>query len=287
MLKLSLPVVVLLLLLLSSTRLNAFVVIPTAQQPQQQTRLQTTTQLHAASIMIAEDRIKGAGAGLPLHPAGERQLFGPAVQGKLEGTNALNDRIHQGASYHYLAPEAVTATVDAAGADAEAPPAVVVLDDAQHWLEDIGVPVNTVKPTNPVQATVLGRASLITDDAPGDIQHIVLKLPEGMHYVEGQSLSVIPPGLLDTTTTTTTTTTKPHKPRLYSIASTRYGDLLDGQTVSLCVRRAVYTDPATGQVDDSKKGVCSNFLCDCQPGDIVQVAGPVGKTSKCTQKKYI
>jgi hypothetical protein len=58
--------------------------------------------------------------------------------------------------------------------------------EAQAWLEDIGVPQNFAKPTAPVAATVFGRATLITDEAPGDIQHIVLKLPEGYHYVEGQ-----------------------------------------------------------------------------------------------------
>ena len=71
---------------------------------------------------------------------------------------------------------------------------------------------------------------------------------------------------------------KSHKPRLYSIASTRYGDLLDGKTVCLCVRRAQYTDPVTGMVDPAKQGVCSNFLCDALPGTKVQVAGPIGKT---------
>jgi ferredoxin--NADP+ reductase len=73
-------------------------------------------------------------------------------------------------------------------------------------------------------------------------------------------------------------TQKPLAPRLYSIASTRYGDTLDGTTVSLCVRRAEYHDPVTGLVDPAKKGVCSNFLCDAPPGTIVSVAGPVGKT---------
>jgi ferredoxin--NADP+ reductase len=39
----------------------------------------------------------------------------------------------------------------------------------------------------------------------------------------------------------------PHGTRLYSIASSRYGDSFDGKTTSLCVRRAVYTDPETGK----------------------------------------
>ena len=57
----------------------------------------------------------------------------------------------------------------------------------------------------------------------------------------------------------------PHNVRLYSIASTRYGDFFDGKAASLCVRRAVYYDPETGKEDPSKNGVCSNFLCDSNP----------------------
>ena len=44
------------------------------------------------------------------------------------------------------------------------------------------------------------------------------------------------------------------------------------------MRRAEYVDPVTGQVDPTKAGVCSNFLCNIQPGEQVQVAGPVGKS---------
>jgi len=69
-----------------------------------------------------------------------------------------------------------------------------------------------------------------------------------------------------------------HSPRLYSIASTRYGDALDGNTISLCVRRAEYYDPSTGLIDPTKKGACSNMLCDALPGTEFSVAGPVGKT---------
>lgn len=65
----------------------------------------------------------------------------------------------------------------------------------------------------------------------------------------------------------------PHNVRLYSIASTRYGDKFDGKTASFCVRRAVYYDPETGKEDPSKNGVCSNFLCDSKPGDKVKITG--------------
>lgn len=65
----------------------------------------------------------------------------------------------------------------------------------------------------------------------------------------------------------------PHGTRLYSIASSRYGDAFDGQTASLCVRRAVYVDPETGKEDPAKKGLCSNFLCDATPGTEIMMTG--------------
>jgi ferredoxin--NADP+ reductase len=222
--------------------------------------------LGTSSTSLANDlqaRVKSAGCGISVYPAGDRRVFDPAFEGLLQGTGECDERISKGASYQYLSPQSQSSV-------AVEPPVGTEIQDAQHWLEDIGLPQNTYKPKSPTQATVLGRARLISEDAPGDIEHVVLSLPEGMHYVEGQSLSVIPPG--------TDAKGKPNKPRLYSIASTRYGDLLDGRTVSLCVRRAEYYDPATGLIDPSKKGVCSDFLCNSQPGDVVSVAGPIGKT---------
>lgn len=190
-------------------------------------------------------------------PAGDFNLFDPTVQGKL---TSCKERIDSGITYEYLA--ATTPGFE----DVVIPER---LDVAQCFLEDItGEPF--AKATAPAMATVLGRVPLITAEAPGDIQHVLMQLPEGMHYLEGQSISIIPPGLNEKG--------KPHKPRLYSIASTRYGELLDGNTVSLCVRRAEYIDPATGVADPTKAGVCSNYLCDITPGSSVKVAGPVGKS---------
>ena len=65
----------------------------------------------------------------------------------------------------------------------------------------------------------------------------------------------------------------PHGTRLYSIASTRYGDYFDGQTASLCVRRATYWDPEKNAEDPAKKGICSNFLCDAKPGTEITMSG--------------
>lgn len=64
--------------------------------------------------------------------------------------------------------------------------------------------------------------------------------------------------------------------RLYSIASSRYGDNFDGMTTTLCVRRATYWDPEMGKDDPAKKGICSNFLCDAEPGTEVVMTGEWG-----------
>jgi ferredoxin--NADP+ reductase len=236
--------------------------------PQQQSAWTAprTTLFQASGGATNNELMKKCGAGLAFVPVGNKQLFDPELEGKLQGTHDIDERIRQGVSYQPPNLSAAAAT----SASVVVPDANVPLKDTQHWLEDIGIPSAFAKASAPVTATILGRTKIIGDSAPGDIEHVVMQLPPGMHYVEGQSLSVIPPGVQ--------ANGKPNKPRLYSIASTRYGDLLDGSTVSLCVRRAEFTDPETGELDSEKAGVCSKFLCDCVAGDTVDVAGPVGKT---------
>ena len=46
----------------------------------------------------------------------------------------------------------------------------------------------------------------------------------------------------------------------------------DDKDEDLCVRRAEYIDPNTGEKDPAKQGVCSKFLCEVSPGDEVSVA---------------
>eukprot|EP00979_Chaetoceros_neogracilis_P014602 scaffold4779_cov429-Chaetoceros_neogracile.AAC.2 len=224
-----------------------------------------STRLNAGNAATTKDRIKQCGGGLPLIPPGDCLLFDPEEEGMLQGTGGLASRIKAG--HAYILPQDAKIVADSN------PPLDINMMDAQHWLEylDDDLPLNFAKPNAPATATVLARTRIISDDAPGDIQHIILRLPEGMQYVEGQSLSVIPAGI-------DAKTNKKFSPRLYSIASTRYGDVLDGNTISLCVRRAEFYEPSTGITDPVKKGACSNMLCDSMPGDQISVAGPVGKT---------
>ncbi|MFO0040245.1 MAG: FAD-binding oxidoreductase [Synechococcaceae cyanobacterium] len=160
------------------------------------------------------------------------------------------------------APEATTAAAaptEAAPPAPAAPPAAAV--------SHADVPVNTYKPKTPFVGTVLDNYSLVGEGAIGRVNHITFDLAGGdpqLHYVEGQSIGIIPEG--------NDANGKPHKLRLYSIASTRHGDNLEGSTVSLCVRQLQYEKE--GQTIN---GVCSTYLCDIEPGAKVKITGPVGK----------
>ena len=127
------------------------------------------------------------------------------------------------------------------------------------------VPVNLYKPKSPYLGTVTGNYSLLAEGAIGRVNHITFDLSEGnLHYVEGQSIGIIPEG--------EDAKGKPHKLRLYSIASTRHGDDFAGSTVSLCVRQLQYEKDG-----ETINGICSTFLCDVKPGTKVKITGPVGK----------
>ena len=130
------------------------------------------------------------------------------------------------------------------------------------------VPVNLYKPKSPFIGTVTEHYSLLKEGAIGRVQHITFDLSGGdphLAYVEGQSIGIIPEG--------EDAKGKPHKLRLYSIASTRHGDNLADNTVSLCVRQLEYKNDAGEEI----KGVCSTYLCDIEPGTKVKITGPVGK----------
>jgi len=127
------------------------------------------------------------------------------------------------------------------------------------------VPNNTYKPKEPLTGKVVFNTTLTGPDA-GEVCHIVFDHEGKLPYAEGQSIGILANG--------TDKNGKPHKLRLYSIASSAPGDYGDGKTISLCVKRLIYEDPETGE---EVKGVCSNFICDLKAGDEVQITGPVGK----------
>ncbi|KAG7597663.1 FAD-binding domain ferredoxin reductase-type [Arabidopsis suecica] len=128
-----------------------------------------------------------------------------------------------------------------------------------------GVIVNRYRPKEPYTGKCLLNTKITADDAPGETWHMVFSHEGEIPYREGQSVGVIADGI--------DKNGKPHKVRLYSIASSALGDLGNSETVSLCVKRLVYTNDQ----GETVKGVCSNFLCDLAPGSDVKLTGPVGK----------
>lgn len=116
----------------------------------------------------------------------------------------------------------------------------------------------------PVTATVAGNYRLTDADADSDIRHIVLDFgTQFFPVLEGQSIGILPPG--------TDASGKPHYLRMYSVASPRDGERPGYNNLSLTVKRVV-ADHAGQPV----RGVASNYLCDLQKGDTVQVTGPFG-----------
>jgi ferredoxin--NADP+ reductase len=129
------------------------------------------------------------------------------------------------------------------------------------------VPVNTYRPNAPFVGKCISNEPLVKEGGIGIVQHLKFDLTgSDLQYVEGQSIGIIPPGV--------DKNGKPEKLRLYSIASTRHGDDVDDQTVSLCVRQLEYKHPETGE---TVYGVCSTHLCFLEPGAEVKITGPVGK----------
>jgi benzoyl-CoA 2,3-epoxidase subunit A len=115
-----------------------------------------------------------------------------------------------------------------------------------------------------ITATVTGNVRVSQAGTDYDTHHIVLDfgaLP--FPVLEGQSVGIVPPG--------TDAAGRPHHPRQYSVASPRNGERPGYNNVSLTVKRVL--EDHQGQ---PVRGVASNYLCDLEVGDTVQVIGPFG-----------
>ncbi len=115
-----------------------------------------------------------------------------------------------------------------------------------------------------VTATVVGNLRVTAVGKDYDTHHIVLDFGSmPFPVLEGQSIGILPPGADDQG--------RPHHARQYSIASPRNGERPGHNNLSLTIKR-VLEDHAGQPV----RGVASNYMCDLQVGDQVQVIGPFG-----------
>ena len=132
------------------------------------------------------------------------------------------------------------------------------------------IPVNLYTIAKPLRGQTVENRRL-TSEARGlknDVRHIVIRYEEPLPYLPGQSVGVVVPGA-------DPATGKPHKLRLYSVASVRAGDFGDGRSVSLCVVRHFWNNEKTGEKEIP--GLASNYLCDLKVKDPVTLTGPVGR----------
>jgi len=115
-----------------------------------------------------------------------------------------------------------------------------------------------------VTATVAGNLRVTAVGKDYDTHHVVLDFGSmPFPVLEGQSIGIVPPGTDDKG--------RPHHARQYSIASPRNGERPGHNNLSLTIKR-VLEDHAGQPV----RGVASNFMCDLQVGDKVEVIGPFG-----------
>ncbi len=139
--------------------------------------------------------------------------------------------------------------------------------DEIAWREAV---MHLYKPTDPTTGVIVKNEPCTAGKkSAGFVRHIEIDV-SGTNLVgqcqPGQSIGVLPPGV--------DTAGKPHKLRLYSLASPTGGEDGAGKIISTTVKRTIDEHWDSGKLF---LGVCSNFLCDAQVGDKVSLTGPSGK----------
>lgn len=130
--------------------------------------------------------------------------------------------------------------------------------------------MHLVLPSNPgIGVVVRTERCTASRKSSGFVRHVEIDVSRTAlagNFVAGQSFGVIPPGVDGAG--------RPHKLRLYSIASPSSGEDGRGRVLSTTVKRTIDEHHETHRLF---LGVCSNYLCDLSVGDEVRVTGPNGK----------
>jgi ferredoxin--NADP+ reductase len=140
------------------------------------------------------------------------------------------------------------------------------------------VKMHLVRPTEPVIGTVVSTKICMKGKSASFIRHVAVDVsgtPLEGNFRVGQSFGVVPPGK--------DANGKPHKVRLYSIASPSWGEDGKGKVLSTTPKRVLDERKPQKPDDDPEDhslfiGVCSNYICDCRVGDQIPVTGPNGKS---------
>jgi len=143
--------------------------------------------------------------------------------------------------------------------------------------------LNLYTQKEPLSATVVDKYRISDLSSPNYCWHVVLDISASQmarKYRIGQSVGVIPTGRFHNAEFNLAHNqirkgTLASKIRLYSIASTCWGDDWEGNTISLCIKREISEDIESGEL---VMGAASNYICDVAIGDQVMITGPVGKS---------
>lgn len=131
------------------------------------------------------------------------------------------------------------------------------------------VPINLVKPKDPVDARIIETKIATAAASPNVIRHITFDVsgtPLENNIRSGQSIGILAPGLDEKG--------KPHSLRLYSVASPTGGEDGQGKIYATTVKRVIDEHWETQQLFT---GVASNYFCGLKSGDVVKMTGPSGK----------
>ncbi len=137
--------------------------------------------------------------------------------------------------------------------------------------------MNLVRPRAPVTGVVVSNARCMRGKSASFVRHTVIDVsgtPLAGNCLAGQSFGVIPPGVDEAG--------RPHKVRLYSIANPSRGEDGNPNWLSTTPKRLIDEYAPRSPRDPRRDhrlflGVCSNYLCDLEPGDPVQLTGPQGR----------
>ena len=147
-------------------------------------------------------------------------------------------------------------------------------DDTHVELPDVDSKLVTVR--EPAIARVVGNDACTFGKSNSWIRNITFDLtgtPLAGAFHAGQAIGVLAPG--------TDSRGRPHRVRLYSIASPESGEDGEGKVICTPVKRVIDEHwPGESEAEHRRglfMGVCSNYLCDLRAGDEVRVTGPVGK----------
>ncbi|MDP9122996.1 MAG: benzoyl-CoA 2,3-epoxidase subunit BoxA [Pseudomonadota bacterium] len=162
-----------------------------------------------------------------------------------------------------VAAETATATRESAVAGAQAFDSAAYGATVPPWSAAHAYS-NLYGPRQATTASVVGNFNCTEAGFASETHHVVLDFGAmPFPVLEGQSIGIVPPGF--------DANGRAHVARQYSIASARNGERPGYNNLSLTVKRV--TEDHLGR---PVRGVASNYVCDLQVGDTVQIIGPFG-----------